>query len=391
MNDLIMKTALACSFALLLTALPGYCETSKEMVTATQSAGPLHESLQREVDAAIDRGLDWLAEKQKENGSWSNEKFPALTALPLWVLASAPASELRAKSAGAAIRFILSCTHENGAIFKHVAGQKGGGLSNYNTAICMTALHATGRPDMRRIVQKARTFIAGSQYSGENVYSGGFGYDASTKRAYTDLLNTYYSAQAMRLTSDVEDTRPEGEKHADIDWAATVKYVESLQNKTEAGKDDAGGFIYNPTDPKAGTVTNDAGIVVFRSYGSITYAGLLALVFADVAPNDVRVRSALDWSEKHWTLEENPGMGQQGLFFFYHVLSRALNAAGHDTIVLSDGTHLNWREALARKVVSQQRTDSDTGHGYWVNDTGRFWESDPVLATAYSLLALLAL
>jgi squalene-hopene/tetraprenyl-beta-curcumene cyclase len=386
-----MRILTISTIVLLLANVPGYGEHSKQLVTSTQSAGPLHESLQREVDAAIDRGLEWLAAKQKENGSWSDENFPALTALPLWALASAPASDARSKSADAAVRHILSCAHDSGAIYKVVEGRKGGGLSNYNTAICMTALHATGRADLRRTIQKARTFIAGSQYSGDDVYNGGFGYDASTKRAYTDLLNTFFSAQAMRVTASVEDSRPKGEKRADIDWAATVKFVESLQNKPEAGKDDEGGLVYNPVDPKAGTTTNAAGEVVFRSYGSITYAGLLALVFADVATDDIRVRSALDWTERHWTLEENPGMGQQGLFFFYHVLARALNAADHDTIVLSDGTHLNWRESLARKLVSIQQTDPDTGHGYWVNKTGRFWESDRVLATSYSLLALLSL
>ena len=32
--------------------------------------------------------------------------------------------------------------------------------------------------------------------------------------------------------------------------------------------------------------------------------------------------------------------------------------------------------------------DRDTGHGYWVNDVGRYWEADPVLVTSYALIAL---
>ena len=363
---------------------------SVALVSSTQPAGTLDESLQHEVSAAIDRGLDWLAANQKPDGSWSNPDFPALSALALWSFSRAEHPR-KAAVEDAALRYILSCVHSNGAIYRDVPDRKGGGLVNYNTAICMTALHATGRPDLRRIVQQARTFVAGSQYLGDDEYRGGFGYDADTKRAYTDLLNTYYSAQAMRMTADAEETRPAGEPRADINWNETVSYMGKMQNPESTGPDNAGGFFYNPSDPKAGTVTNADGVVVFRSYGSITYAGVLALVFADVSREDLRVRSALKWAERHWTLEENPGMGQDGRYFFYHVLARALAATGHDTVSQTDGTQLNWRTALARKILELQRIDPATGAGFWINDTGRYWESDPVLTTAYSLLALEAL
>jgi len=238
------------------------------------------------------------------------------------------------------------------------------------------------------VVQNARKFIAGSQHLGGDVYTGGFGYDRSTRRAYTDLLNTYHTVQAMRLTQDVEDLRDASEKRVDIDWAETVKFIGKMQNKPQAGAEDAGGFFYNPTDPKAGTTTNREGIVVFRAYGSITYAGLLALIYADVSRNDVRVRSAFDWCARHWSLDENPGMGAQGLYFFYNVLSKSLSAHGRDLIPLEDGTLLNWREEVAKKLAGLQKIDPKTGHGYWANETGRFWENDPALVTAYCILAL---
>ena len=81
-------------------------------------------------------------------------------------------------------------------------------------------------------------------------------------------------------------------------------------------------------------------------------------------------------------------MGKQGLFFFYNVLTRALDAAGRDVVPVDENTYLNWREEVAKKVVGLQKIDPKTGKGYWLNDQGRFWESDPILATAYSLLAL---
>jgi squalene-hopene/tetraprenyl-beta-curcumene cyclase len=138
-------------------------------------------------------------------------------------------------------------------------------------------------------------------------------------------------------------------------------------------------------------VTNATGEVVFRSYGSITYAGMLALVYAKVSRDDVRVRSAFDWAAKHWTLDENPGMGQEGLYFFFNVLSRCLSAYGQDMIPVPGGKFVDWRGALARKLITAQTVDPKTGGGFWVNPSGRYWENDPVLVTAYALLALQAL
>ncbi|MDA0577518.1 MAG: terpene cyclase/mutase family protein [Verrucomicrobia bacterium] len=386
MNCLLRHTAV---LALLLSS-PSIVQSETEtvnIVSKLPTAGTLDTSLRNEAAAAVDRGLDWLAANQKPDGSWSNGDFPALTALALWTFARAEHPR-KDEVVEAAVQFILTCVQTNGGIYKEVPGRKGGGLSNYNTAICMTALHATGRPDVTRVVQQARTFVAGSQYMGDDEYRGGFGYDNSTQRTYTDLLNTYYSAQAMHATASVEETRPAGEARADINWNETVRYISRMQSDANADPENAGGVFYNPADPKAGTSTNADGVVVFRAYGSITYAGLLALVFADVSREDVRVRSALKWAERHWTLEENPGLGQDGLFFFFHTMSRALDATGIDLVTRTDGNALNWRDAMARRLIAMQRIDPAGGAGYWLNDTGRYWENDPVLSTAYCLLAL---
>lgn len=379
---------------LLLPAMAGYSEEKKpepagaavNLASSLPPAATLDTSLANEVNTAISRGLKWLAAKQKPDGSWSDGNFPALTALPVWALSrAAAAGDKDALDKG--IKYILTCVRDNGGIYKDVAGRKGGGLSNYNTAICMTALHATGRPDLAPIVRKARTYIAGSQHFGDDTYAGGFGYDRETDRKYTDLLNTAYVVEAMKLTESAEDTRPKTEKRADIDWKETVKYIERMQNKSEAGED-AGGFFYNPSDPKAGTRTNAQGMVVFRSYGSITYAGLLALVYANVSKDDVRVKSAFDWATKHWTLDENPGMGPNGLFYFYNVLSKSLNVFGADVIPLKDGKTLAWRTEAAKKLLSLQQVDTASGGVFWINKEGRWMESDPVLVTSYTLLAL---
>ena len=373
--------------ALTLTASSLIAQQDTTLLTGTDRASGLGVSLELEIQAAINRSLDWFAANQKENGSWSNESFPALTALPTWAFARS--THTAGKTVvPKAVDFMKTCLQPDGGIYKHVSGQKGGGLSNYNTAICMTALHGTGDKSLTRIIQNARSFVAKGQHTGDDVYNGGFGYDRSTNRNYADLMNTLYAAEAMRLTQDVEDLRPSSETKANVDWAATLKFVEALQNPASAGEAEAGGFIYKPGESKSGSTTNTEGVIVFRSYGSMTYAGLLAMVYADVDRDDPRVRSAFDWASKNWTLEENPGMGSEGLFFFYNVLSRALSAYGAEVIPTQTGTHANWRKEVALKLISTQTIDPATGHGYWMNKEGRFWERDPALVTAYSILAL---
>ncbi|MCK5850703.1 MAG: terpene cyclase/mutase family protein [Kiritimatiellae bacterium] len=360
---------------------------SVSIMSATQPSGTLGVSLRNEVNAAIDRGIDWIMAQQKKDGSWSNGNYPALTALPLKALAKA-SHPGKKPHVDKGIKHILSCVQEDGGIYKKLKGRKGGGLSNYNTAISMSALHATGNKSLVRTILNARKFIAGTQYLGNDVYKGGFGYDAGNKRAYTDILNTSYTIEAMVDTAGLEDLRPKSEKRVDINWDETVKYLGKLQNKPSAGKDQEGGYYYRPGESKAGTTTNKAGMVVFRSYGSITYVGMLAMIHANVSRDDVRVKSAFNWSTKHWSLTENPGMGTQGLFFFYNILTKSMAAYGQDSIPTASGKMINWREEIAKQLVSMQKIDPKTGHGYWKNDTARFWEADPVLSTAYIILAL---
>jgi squalene-hopene/tetraprenyl-beta-curcumene cyclase len=394
MTKVARITSLAAVAALILAGSmfslaeePAGGQQAATMVSSAQPPGTIETSVANEIRASINRGIDWLVAQQNENGSWSDTNFPALTALALQAVLHGEHPKKK-EVVDKAVRFILSCVQKDGGIYKEVAGRKGGGLSNYNTAICMTALHEVGDPALNKVIQDARKFVAGAQYMGDDVYKGGFGYDKDTQRAYTDLLNTYYSVEAMKLTADVEDSRPNTEKKADIDWNETVKFLEKMQNKAESGDENAGGFYYNPTDPKAGTSTNKTGVVVFRSFGSITYAGMLALIHANVSRDDVRVKSAFEWAARHWSLDENPGMGAQGVYFFYDILAKCLSAYGQDLVPVKDKAPINWKAELAKKLVSLQKIEDKTGHGFWKNDVNRYWEDNAVLVTAYTLRAL---
>lgn len=354
----------------------------------------LSESVRREGEDAVRRGLQWLISQQKPAGYWSSPEWPALTAFAVWALVlNEDYRDSEAVEKG--VQYLLSNVQEDGGIYVVPKIEfKGGGKSNYNTAISMVALYLTGRDDVLPVVLDARTFIAAGQHLGGDVYYGGFGYDASTERAYADLSNTYIAMEGMALTESAEDFRTEGEI-AEIDKQAAEEFISKIQNRKESNDADwvsetpenKGGFAYHPEESKAGTITSEDGTVYFRSFGSMTYAGLLSLIYADVDRNDPRIQSAIDWSVLHWSLDSNPGMGNQGLYYFYNVLSKALAVYGQDQLVGEDGTRINWRQEFVKKLVSLQKID-ENGNGYWVNEENRFWEADPVLVTGYTLIAL---
>lgn len=366
----------------------------------------LTESLRREVHAAIDRGLRWLIAQQSPTGSWSNPQYPALTALPLWALARAGMTD--SPAAKGAVHFLLSCVHDNGAIYRAPDRPGGGGgLPNYNTAISMVALHLSGDSRVVPVVLKARRYLARTQHLGGDVYYGGMGYDADSGRPYADLSNSYIAYEAMRMTESAEDLRRDGEPRADLNWEAARAFIQRTQNDARfnpapwASDDpnDRGGFVYHPEQTRAGTTTNAAGVVKFRSMRGMTYAGLLSYIYADVDRTDPRVEATVNWIIRNWSVDaNNPRAGgegkaatqdeREGLYYLYNVMSKGLAAYGQDVLRPPDRPPFNWRVELIQRLLSLQKIDPATGFGYWVNEVGRYWESDPVLVTSYALIAL---
>ena len=340
-----------------------------------------------DAKASLARAAAWIAAQQKDDGSFSNPKHPGLSAVALWALVGAD-DPAYAPAIAKASDWLLSRAQPDGGIYQPVPGRAGGGLSTYNTALALSALSFTRRTDETFVaaILKARSFLAESQLEGDDQFAGGFGYDKSAPHRYADLNNTAFVLEAMRRTQNYEDMRPAGEKKADLDWEAALAFAETLHNGPGAG-DSAGGSAYSPADAKAGTEKGSDGKVILRSYGSITYSGLLSLVYCRLDRADARVQSTLDWASRHWTVDENPGVGDQGLYFFYDIISRALSVAGLDSIPRSGeaagGAPVDWRAELVAKLVSLQRDD-----GSFVNANGRFWENDPVLATSYSAVSL---
>jgi squalene-hopene/tetraprenyl-beta-curcumene cyclase len=115
----------------------------------------------------------------------------------------------------------------------------------------------------------------------------------------------------------------------------------------------------------------------------MTYALLKSYIFCELNKDDRRVKAAIDWLSRNFTVEENPGLGAEGLYYYYWSMAKALSVAQVDWILLPNGKPLDWRHALMKQLINLQKND-----GSWVNDKGRWQENDPVLVTSYSLLVL---
>jgi squalene-hopene/tetraprenyl-beta-curcumene cyclase len=351
-----------------------------------------------EVRASLERGFQWLLAHQNSNGWWSTPDQPAVTALVLTALNRAPDGrwiERRPSELSRAYDYLLSSVQPNGSIHR-------GGLANYNTSLSLMALATAQDDHFLPVIRRARAYLAGTQIDfGEagvrdTPFDGGVGY--GSKYQHSDLNNTLTALEAMRWSeAAVRRDQPEGVKlESDLDWGAVVHFLQQCQNlpsHNEAdwvSKDprDRGGFVYYPGHSMAGGVTNEVtGRVSLRSYGSISYAGLLSFIYARLEADDPRVQAVLDWAGRNYTVEENPGMGPQGHYYYLHLLTKALTAARVDRLQVAqeDGTlsGQDWRAEVTRWLLEAQHPD-----GSWVNTHPRWWETDRVLVTAYAVLTL---
>ena len=380
-----------CFAACLLGPLLSPCLSTGAESTPPPLANDSH-SFKLEIQRSIDRGLDWFKVHQNAEGWWSSPDHPALTALPVLAFQGDPRERFTKDNAPwltHALAYLASNQKPDGGLHR-------GQLMNYNTALGMLALLGAGDASHEDLILKARAYLIRLQMDfgepgfGDHVLDGGLGYGSSYP--HSDMANTLQALEAIYYSRHV--ARDTGNSTLqDLDWNAALQFIQNCQNLSSHNKqswvsddpDQKGGFVYFPGQSKAGAVTNDVTQhVALRSYGSISYAGLLSYIYADLQPDDPRVEAVLEWLKSHYTLEENPGMGPQGLFYYYHTMAKALAKSGQESLRLADGRVVPWRHELAQRLINLQKAD-----GSWINDAhGRWWEKDPVLVTAYAVLAL---
>ena len=353
--------------------------------TSHLSAASASSGSSSEVASAVERGKSWLASRQTENGAWEPVKYPAITAMAL-MACNEGAGKNRAQPdfVKKGYAYLLNCARPDGGFYT------GTNYQNYNTSWTLNALAVSGRKEDAALIQKARPLISSWQIDldeegkRDNPLDGGIGYGDGTPRA--NLANTLAPLQALYETRAFA-----GANESKINREALLDFLHRTQNSSAVNREayvcedtaNGGGFMYHPGKSFAGEVKMPNGQAGYRSYGSMTYAGLLCYFYAGVDQKAPEVQGALEWARRHFTVEENPGMDDQGLYYYYHLMARALAAYNVDKIKTADGKTVDWREALSRKLLALQKPD-----GSWVNAEGRWMEDNPVLCTAYALMAL---
>ena len=328
----------------------------------------LHSKARRAVDA----GLHYLRVNQADDGSWSGSVGVTALGLRAFLESHRGYNEADGAFITRPIEYLLAHVNEDGSISETNQNR------NYNTAVAVTALVATGNDAYADTLAGAQRFLKGLQideedgYESDHAYYGGIGYGGDER---PDLSNAYMAIEALKATSTDPD---------DPVWEKALIFVSRSQNNSEtndqawAGND--GGFAYMPGFSPNGGEGSTA------SYGGMTAAGLLSLLFAGVDKDDPRIQAAYGWIRENYTLEENPGAdgGTQGLYYYYNVFTKSMAAFGENTLVDGNGVEHNWRNDVARKLMSLQNED-----GSWVNpDSPRWWEGDKNLVTAWSVIAL---
>jgi squalene-hopene/tetraprenyl-beta-curcumene cyclase len=225
----------------------------------------------------------------------------------------------------------------------------------------------------------------GERIEGEkSSWYGGWGYN---NHGRPDLSNAQFSIQALHDS---------GLKPDDPAFQAAICFLQRTQNSSATNDQpwagDDGGFIYSPADggdSEATSYTGPDGQKRWRSYGSMTYAGLKSMIYAGLSKDDRRVQAAVNWARAHWTLDENPGMkdnepgqARHGLYYYLYVFAHALHAYGEPIITDEQGVKHDWRAEFVTKVTALQNPD-----GSWSGEK-RWMEDNPVLVTAYIVLAL---
>lgn len=360
-----------------LGGMPGsltfeYSALAADKPTAKSGAEPV------KLKASKSRGLDFLRTTQQAGGSWTDPNAPGITGLVTAAILRSgvtPDDPMAQK----ALEHLSTFIQSDGGIYYLKSDHR-----NYETSICLLAFHAANRDGKYdKTIANARDFLKKLQWDeGEDVKPddtkfGGAGYGRSQR---PDLSNTAFLLDALKAAGVGKDDP--AMKNALI-FVSRCQNLESQYNTTPfASKVNDGGFYYTPAaggNSQAGP-TDNGGL---RSYASMTYAGLKSMIYAGLGPNDPRVAAAFKWIQKHYSLAENPGMGQQGLLYYYHTFAKALDAMQLPTIADDKGAEHDWRAELGTHLLSLQKEN-----GSWVNPEKRWMEGDPNLATAYVLMTL---
>ena len=337
---------------------------------ARQNAN-LSAATRQKLAASLSKGAAFLNQQQKPDGKFDNH--PGITAMAAAALLRQPDGTKQLATVGKTLDYLKSLAKPDGGIYEKM-------IPHYITAVSMQALVAGGRDADKATIEKARQYLVdhlldeGEGIQKSDKFYGGMGYGGTSDGGIGDIISLEYSLRAMKEAGLSAD---------DAAWQKAITFLQRTQNNKETNDQsyagDDGGFIYYPGYSQVEGTT--------RSYGSGTYAGILSYSWANLQKNDRRVQSAFKWIGENYTLDENPGIGQKAVYYYYMVFAKALHAMGEPIITDAKGVAHNWREELAAKMLSLQLAD-----GSWVNEKNPAeMQGNKTLVTSFAMMTIEAI
>ncbi len=372
-------------FAAIAICLAGVSLTWAQTAAPTLVAA---QPLKGPQTAVEKKGIDFLLTQQDPTGAWVPQVGPAITAMVVrgLVQSGRPLTDPAVKKG---LDFIETCHQKDGGYYKD-------SNPNYNSAVVLSMFAAL--PDTsdkhKQTIASLQNFLKslqqdetkkddkGNAITKDNPWYGGSGYGEDRP----DLSNTAFMIEALH-ESGLPANDPAIQKA--LIFVSRSQMNGETNSLDFAKKATDGGFIYTPVnggESKFGDIDRlNEGDSLLRSYGSMTYSGFKSMLYAGLTQSDPRVKAAVKWIQGNWSLDYNPGSSSfDGQYYFLHAFAKAMYAWGQDSVTDSKGVKHNWRTELVDTLTHNQSPD-----GSWVNPKSpRWFEGNPVLVTAYSVLCL---
>jgi len=338
---------------------------------------------------ALARAARYLWKQQAGDGGWHSHTYgllrsgQSLTGFVLDALLGVPTDlfPLPGNQVDRAVAFILRNTRPDGSL-----GMADPGIPdypNYATALAVRALCRAGQTGW---VQPMVDYLRRQQFTEQNGWTrshpayGAWGMGGEVRTppdtGHVDLSMTRHVLEALRA-ADVPATDPVFER--------ACVFVERCQNlarqESGTGQRTDGGFFFTTTEFDTNKAGHDGQR--YRSYGTTTADGILALLAAGRPLGDAGIVAAQRWLMGHHHDMAVPGfIGEayqrwpRGLAFYY----AAASAQAFRALKVDAGT------GAVDGLLRTQRSD-----GSWANPENLVKEDDPLIATPFAIRALVAL
>ena len=337
---------------------------------------------------ALRKAARWLWSRQEADGGWHSHTYgllksgQSLTPFVLDSLLEVPEDFYPKPRANVlrAIAFIRAHRQPTGAL--GTADRDIPDYPNYATALAVSALCRARQPGWQAQIAPMILYLRLQQFTEQNGWepqhpaygAWGMGGDRRTPpgTGHVDLSMTRYVLDALRAAGVVD---------SDPAFARARVFVERCQNFDPQRPDQAdGGFFFTTTEADTNKAGQDGNH--FRSYGTTTADGILALLATGHPPTDQRVIAAKRWLTSHHRDMAVPGfVGEahqrwpRGLAFYYSATStKAFQAL-----------KMNTGSEVLEELRRAQRDD-----GSWANTENLVKEDDPLIATPFAVRVLVA-